>query len=137
MFSYFNLRRPSEFSKVNNSDNSSASGQSTPSFAPAPSPSPLTIPTVTSTGLTATPTRPVSFNESQLQSRPASGQFDVNQFSGFTPSGILPTLQEQSLPPVVNNQSDNNTGGGMNNVGIAGIRSVIFQNKNNLKKGKT
>ncbi len=148
MFSYFNLRRPSEFSKVNASDGSgsasaSGSGHATPVFGPVvPSAaSPLTIQQPPGS-------RPLSFNEHQLNSRPSSVQFDPQNFARPNGSGNQYDLTQQLTRSAANGQfpfqqpisSDYNNGPAASNGensgdgGLNGIRSVLFQNIN--MKGK-
>ena len=138
MFSYFNLRRPSEFSKPDATGGSNSSGQVTPNLSShAPSPSPLTI--QQQQQQQQYPSRPQSFSENQLASRPASGNFSVptggdSTFVGFAASavaaGLLPNVGgDGGLAGGDNNVS--NSGGGGAGGGLAGIRSVLFQNNNN------
>ena len=148
MFSYFNLRRPSEFSKVNASDGSgsasaSGSGHATPVFG-------TVVPSAASPLTVQQPpgSRPLSFNEAKLNSRPSSVQFDPQNFARPNGGGNQFDLTTQITRSAVNGQfpfqqtasSDFNDGPAASNGenssdgGLNGIRSVLFQNIN--VKGK-
>ena len=135
MFSYFNLRRPSEFSNKVTSDGSGSSGQVTPNYGPVPSQSPLTV---QQAGIQqpGSNSRPTSFSESQLSSRPPSVQFDPLP-PNFGLQQNFQVGQKPGFSSIGENTGENgNSNGGGIAGGLVGIRSVLFQNTNNNNTGR-